>query len=54
VSVVSFGVNDSAVFSITTTAKQRERATIQFWDTTGFDVYVWDQCYAMEQSLRID
>jgi glyoxylase-like metal-dependent hydrolase (beta-lactamase superfamily II) len=20
----------------------------------GFDVYVWDQCYAMEQSLRID
>jgi hypothetical protein len=20
----------------------------------GFDVYVWDQCYVMEQSLRID
>lgn len=20
----------------------------------GFDVYIWDQCYAMEQSLRID
>ena len=20
----------------------------------GFDVYVWDQCYAMEQSLRIE
>ena len=20
----------------------------------AFDVYVWDQCYAMEQSLRID
>jgi hypothetical protein len=19
-----------------------------------FDVYIWDQCYAMEQSLRID
>lgn len=21
---------------------------------SGFDVYIWDQCYAMEQSLRID
>jgi len=21
---------------------------------TGYDVYIWDQCYAMEQSLRID
>ena len=20
----------------------------------GFDVYIWDQCYSMEQSLRID
>ena len=20
----------------------------------GFDVYIWDQCYAMEQSLRIE
>lgn len=20
----------------------------------GYDVYIWDQCYAMEQSLRID
>jgi hypothetical protein len=20
----------------------------------AFDVYIWDQCYAMEQSLRID
>jgi hypothetical protein len=20
----------------------------------GFDVFVWDQCYAMEQSLRVD
>jgi hypothetical protein len=20
----------------------------------GFDVYVWDQCFAMEQSLRIE
>ena len=20
----------------------------------GFDVFIWDQCYAMEQSLRID
>jgi hypothetical protein len=26
------------------------------WSTrlAAFDVYVWDQCYAMEQSLRID
>jgi len=26
------------------------------WSTklAGFDVFVWDQCYAMEQSLRID
>ena len=26
------------------------------WSTrlAGFDVYVWDQCYAMEQSLRIE
>jgi glyoxylase-like metal-dependent hydrolase (beta-lactamase superfamily II) len=26
------------------------------WRTklAGFDVYIWDQCYAMEQSLRID
>jgi glyoxylase-like metal-dependent hydrolase (beta-lactamase superfamily II) len=26
------------------------------WATTlaAFDVYIWDQCYAMEQSLRID
>jgi hypothetical protein len=20
----------------------------------GFDVYIWDQCYSMEQGLRID
>jgi hypothetical protein len=20
----------------------------------AYDVYIWDQCYAMEQSLRID
>ncbi len=20
----------------------------------GFDVYIWDQCFAMEQSLRIE
>lgn len=20
----------------------------------AFDVYIWDQCYSMEQSLRID
>ena len=26
------------------------------WSTKlpAFDVYVWDQCYAMEQSLRIE
>jgi hypothetical protein len=26
------------------------------WSRTlaGFDVFVWDQCYSMEQSLRID
>jgi glyoxylase-like metal-dependent hydrolase (beta-lactamase superfamily II) len=26
------------------------------WSTrlAGYDVYIWDQCYAMEQSLRID
>ena len=26
------------------------------WSTklAGFDVYIWDQCYSMEQSLRID
>ena len=26
------------------------------WSTrvAGFDVYIWDQCYAMEQSLRIE
>jgi hypothetical protein len=26
------------------------------WATrlAGFDVYIWDQCYAMEQSLRIE
>jgi glyoxylase-like metal-dependent hydrolase (beta-lactamase superfamily II) len=26
------------------------------WQTrlSGYDVYIWDQCYAMEQSLRID
>ena len=26
------------------------------WSTklAAFDVYVWDQCYAMEQSLRIE
>jgi hypothetical protein len=26
------------------------------WSGTlaGFDVFIWDQCYAMEQSLRID
>ena len=26
------------------------------WSRTlaGFDVFIWDQCYAMEQSLRID
>ena len=26
------------------------------WSTklAAFDVYIWDQCYAMEQSLRID
>ena len=23
-------------------------------ELAAFDVYVWDQCYAMEQSLRID
>jgi glyoxylase-like metal-dependent hydrolase (beta-lactamase superfamily II) len=31
-------------------------ALTQKWSTrlAAFDVYVWDQCYAMEQSLRID
>jgi hypothetical protein len=26
------------------------------WSTrlAGYDVYIWDQCYAMEQSLRIN
>jgi hypothetical protein len=26
------------------------------WSTklAAFDVYIWDQCYSMEQSLRID
>ena len=26
------------------------------WSTrlAGFDAFVWDQCYAMEQSLRIE
>jgi hypothetical protein len=26
------------------------------WSTklAGFDVHIWDQCYSMEQSLRID
>jgi len=26
------------------------------WSTklAGFDVYIWDQCYSMEQSLRIE
>jgi len=26
------------------------------WSTTlaAYDVYIWDQCFAMEQSLRID
>ena len=26
------------------------------WSTrlAAFDVFIWDQCYAMEQSLRID
>jgi hypothetical protein len=26
------------------------------WESklAAFDVYIWDQCYAMEQSLRID
>jgi len=26
------------------------------WSTklAGYDVYIWDQCYSMEQSLRID
>jgi hypothetical protein len=30
--------------------------TIVQWSTrlAAFDPYVWDQCYAMEQSLRID
>jgi glyoxylase-like metal-dependent hydrolase (beta-lactamase superfamily II) len=31
-------------------------ALVPAWSTrlAAFDVYVWDQCYAMEQSLRID
>lgn len=26
------------------------------WSTklAGFDVYIWDQCYSMEQTLRIE
>ena len=29
--------------------------TAKWWSIlAGFDVKVWDQCYAMEQSLRIE
>ncbi|HEU4507420.1 MAG TPA: MBL fold metallo-hydrolase [Pyrinomonadaceae bacterium] len=37
-------------------ASQCVKALTPKWSTrlAGFDVYIWDQCYAMEQSLRID
>lgn len=37
-------------------AAQCVNALTPKWSTrlAGFDVYIWDQCYAMEQSLRIE
>jgi hypothetical protein len=50
--------NPWAVFDnyIDRVATQCVNALSPKWSTrlAGFDVYVWDQCYAMEQSLRID
>jgi glyoxylase-like metal-dependent hydrolase (beta-lactamase superfamily II) len=50
--------NPWAVFDnyIDRVAAQCVKTLIPKWSTrlAAFDVYVWDQCYAMEQSLRID
>jgi glyoxylase-like metal-dependent hydrolase (beta-lactamase superfamily II) len=50
--------NPWAVFDnyIDRVATQCVNALTPKWSTrlAAFDVYVWDQCYAMEQSLRID
>ena len=50
--------NPWAVFDnyIDRVAAQCVNAVTAKWQSrlAGFDVYIWDQCYAMEQSLRID
>lgn len=50
--------NPWAVFDnyIDRVASQCVNALTPKWSSrlAGFDVYVWDQCYAMEQSLRIE
>ena len=55
---VSYGENPWAVFDdyIDRVVIQCVNALTPKWSTrlAGYDVYIWDQCYAMEQSLRID
>ena len=55
---VSFAENPWAVFDdyIDRVVIQCVNALTPKWSAklAGFDVYIWDQCYAMEQSLRID
>jgi hypothetical protein len=50
--------NAWAVFDnfIDRVAAQCVRTLTPKWATrlAGFDVYIWDQCFAMEQSLRIE
>jgi glyoxylase-like metal-dependent hydrolase (beta-lactamase superfamily II) len=50
--------NPWAVFDdyIDRVVMQSVNALTPKWATklAGYDVYIWDQCYAMEQSLRID
>lgn len=55
---VSFAENPWAVFDdyIDRVVIQCVNELTPKWSTklAAFDVYIWDQCYAMEQSLRID
>lgn len=55
---VSFAENPWAVFDdyIDRVVIQCVNMLTPKWSNklAGFDVYIWDQCYAMEQSLRID
>jgi len=55
---VSFAENPWAVFDdyIDRVVIQCVNSLTPKWSSrlAGFDVYIWDQCYAMEQSLRIE